>query len=548
MPESRKLPLPATAKWIEKPPEAAATAAEAVEPAWSQAAPAAEPAEPMQVDAVIGEEKRDEEMHDAVTAEGVPEEELQAEMAVDVAGEKEKPEEEEPDWTFAEAPASSQAWAPGVAPAPSQAEKPPVDVEAIRVAVEERQRLFLEKMNELQKQHDFADEQWRLTTRQIMEVPRAQHDRAWLARRRAHREELWYQCVRRRQDKDELELDFAMDLRDLLRDLDTEAQTDAVPLAEFASVALDKLAAWSQEEEQMEVSPRQEPPASSQDPRPRPDYISEFCKLAGRRREAGPPGIWTEQPPITAEQQCWTNVEWAQHWLRLGGFPDAATLDVNGWLPLHHAIQATVYWSMAARVVLGLIPMTPSWGLRAKTGGGRPTGWAPLHMCANGSDRDFQRAALCRTLLHAQAEVNQLDDAGSTPLLRAVATGVVDVAEVLLAARADVNARNAHGAGALAIAARSSTAMRTLMTMAGAPRTLPAGGGRYRSRGWVSDSRWARQTEGAAAGFEPSRPRTAAQGSWQWAHWEREEPRWEERWWEEPWWEEPWHGSGGWWA
>ena len=29
----------------------------------------------------------------------------------------------------------------------------------------------------------------------------------------------------------------------------------------------------------------------------------------------------------------------------------------EGWLPIHHAIQATVYWAKAVEVVFGLVPL-----------------------------------------------------------------------------------------------------------------------------------------------------------------------------------------------
>ena len=77
---------------------------------------------------------------------------------------------------------------------------------------------------------------------------------------------------------------------------------------------------------------------------------------------------------------------------KTGGFEDARAggqaVDEDGWMPLHHAIQSTVLWSQGARVERGLINLMSEDPhsaqdvvlLRAKTQGGRPPGWSPLHM------------------------------------------------------------------------------------------------------------------------------------------------------------------------
>lgn len=80
-------------------------------------------------------------------------------------------------------------------------------------------------------------------------------------------------------------------------------------------------------------------------------------------------------------------------------------VDDNGWTPLHHAVQATVYLKEAVRAVRGLVPMMTLDRLRAKTAEGRPKGWQALNMCAYNSDVARQRCSLCKLLLNARAEV-----------------------------------------------------------------------------------------------------------------------------------------------
>ena len=77
--------------------------------------------------------------------------------------------------------------------------------------------------------------------------------------------------------------------------------------------------------------------------------------------------------------------------------------------------------------------------LGAKTTGGRPMGYTPLHMAANGSDREMVRWELCQLLLDRRVHVDPEDNEGRTPLHLAAGAGVVDTAQVLVAAGANVH-------------------------------------------------------------------------------------------------------------
>jgi hypothetical protein len=193
-------------------------------------------------------------------------------------------------------------------------------------------------------------------------------------------------------------------------------------------------------------------------------YLAYFLEGTGRSPSEGALGMWSPEPPVTSEQLLWTDCEWAQLWLQLGGFEvscrGANTCDVHGWLPLHHAIQATVYWSQAHKVVRGLVPMMKKDRLGAKTTSGRPKGWTALHMAANGSDREMVRSHLCELLLQHGVDVDVVDDQGRTPLHLAAGTGVVDTAKVLLAAGADVEHLDFKGRNCLDKCHGSSGTMR----------------------------------------------------------------------------------------
>ncbi len=103
----------------------------------------------------------------------------------------------------------------------------------------------------------------------------------------------------------------------------------------------------------------------------RKHYLEWLLRGSGRAVEDGAPGTWMADPVLSAEQRNFDDDDWAQFWLRLGGFEPsiagANLCDPDGWTGLHYALLATVVWEQAHRIARGLIPMMSVERLRAKT-------------------------------------------------------------------------------------------------------------------------------------------------------------------------------------
>lgn len=127
-----------------------------------------------------------------------------------------------------------------------------------------------------------------------------------------------------------------------------------------------------------------------------------------------------------------------------------------------------------------------AWAIVAAAGLGACSGGGPSSEPTLG---DYQPATLDEAVLMGNrtavenflalgADPNETEPDGTTPLMRAVHGRYLDIAELLIAASANVGARNSYGVTALYIAARAADPAATRMLLAAgadANTSLPAG-------------------------------------------------------------------------
>ena len=284
-----------------------------------------------------------------------------------------------------------------------------------------------------QKEIDAKQKYLEEEVRRIHGVGKRDRKEDWMEGRRRMLQCLHSFWKQRDDDRDELLEDLSISVRRVLQSLPEQLAT-AVVLGEFTQRGLHRLRAKTEAADV--VMPTQHSAKYR--------YLDHFCKGTGRTPADGPLGACSPEPPLEPEQGQWTDDQWARYFLTIGGFEPSQegseTQDVDGWLPLHHAIQSTVYWTMGIKVCRGLINMMSDDGLRAKTTAGRPAGYTALHLACNGSDRLFQRHIIVDMLLRRHADVDARDANLRTPLHHAAGTGVVEQARCLVAAMADVHA------------------------------------------------------------------------------------------------------------
>ena len=133
----------------------------------------------------------------------------------------------------------------------------------------------------------------------------------------------------------------------------------------------------------------------------------------------------------------------------------------------------------------------------------RPAGCTALHMIASGADHEDARQAVMRVLLQRRADVNSTaGNAANTPLMKAAATGAINLVRMLIEAGAHVNTMNERGQTAMDMANRSNKATVRVLEAAGArpsrgwrregPQTRPRRAGpwdrwdEWRQAGWRS--------------------------------------------------------------
>jgi ankyrin repeat protein len=148
--------------------------------------------------------------------------------------------------------------------------------------------------------------------------------------------------------------------------------------------------------------------------------------------------------------------------------------DINGWNPLHHAIDSCTFSERAYLAAQGLVAKMPMHSINALTTGERPESSSCLHLCCAGSDKSFALGQLAKLLIYYKADVAARTKNGNTPVLLAAGSGCTDVVKILLTARADINDRNTVSKkGLIASACNSSGSLKRFLRNAGAPEPTP---------------------------------------------------------------------------
>ena len=374
------------------------------------------------------------------------------------------------------------------------------------------QDLYLATMDDIAQTYDVHLEQYAVEIKALSQsVPKKQRDHEWIKKRRVLQERL--KGIFRERERGETSAQYdlrksALALRHEYSDLE-----DMMLWADFAEEAMQKAVA---REELLEARREQEERASSQAPGAVSAagafdrYARWFADASGRHWLEGPPGASSHvQPPdLPVGWEFMTDRDFAVDFYRRGGYQSAQEVDDQGWTPLHHAVQSSVFWDLGVRVCRGLIPLMSAEWLSAKTWGGKPSNWTALMMASNGSDVGMQRAELVGMLIEASAAIDERDDQGRTALMLAAGTGVVDVARVLVHAGADYMACSHDGRNCANRCIGSSGQARRFFIneLQLEPNDLedhvrP----RYRKHGQVSESRHSRYQEADTMGYHASR-------------------------------------------
>ena len=124
-------------------------------------------------------------------------------------------------------------------------------------------------------------------------------------------------------------------------------------------------------------------------------------------------------------------------------------IDENGWFLLHKAVSRSQHNRGMVDVVRGLLPAMSVEAVNARTISGRPSGFSALSLCCNDRDPYGERIDICELLVQKRADLELRNASGATPLITACSIGFVAVVDILLAAGADPHATNARGNNAL---------------------------------------------------------------------------------------------------
>ena len=100
-------------------------------------------------------------------------------------------------------------------------------------------------------------------------------------------------------------------------------------------------------------------------------------------------------------------------------------IDEHGWFLLHKAVLRSQHARGMADVVRGLLPAMSVEAVNALTISGRPAGFSALSLCCNGRDPYGERIEICELLVQKRADLELRNASGATPLITACAVGFV---------------------------------------------------------------------------------------------------------------------------
>ena len=126
---------------------------------------------------------------------------------------------------------------------------------------------------------------------------------------------------------------------------------------------------------------------------------------------------------------------------------------MHGWTALIHAVWSSTFSWRAIHAARALAPLSD---VTVKTAGKFPPGRTALHLACESSDSILEKDTVVRALLDAHAALEDKTPKGLTPLLCAAASGQTNICRMLLHRKADVNAKNEKGKGALQLAAAAA--------------------------------------------------------------------------------------------
>ena len=95
------------------------------------------------------------------------------------------------------------------------------------------------------------------------------------------------------------------------------------------------------------------------------------------------------------------------------------SVDSNGWTLVHHAAVQSQHRRGMLEVVRGLLEAMPVEVVDQRTGGGTPVGWSASSLVCNARDPANERTDIARLLVAKRADLEVRNAHGATPLITA---------------------------------------------------------------------------------------------------------------------------------